>query len=261
MNINAQMMTSVYFAHDSYKLNSEAKQKLDSLTQLKTSLKLRIFGNCDSSGSDDYNKKLSEKRANTVSVYLHEKIQNNIQLISVSGLGEEKQINDNGTDELKARNRRVDIFVEKLFNKEEKISRKHLPNFLATEISQMKVKDTFLLARVSFEGGRHVWLPEGRSEILRLFKILKQNPDMKIELQGHICCDYENFDGEDLDLGTFNLSFTRANAIKEFLQKLGIEPNRINARGFGHLNPVVYPEKTEADRIRNRRVEIVLLKK
>lgn len=255
------MITSVYFEHNSYVLSSKAKQKLDSLAQLKSSLKMRVFGNCDPSGSNDYNKKLSEKRANAVKEYLQEKIQNNIRLVSATGLGEEKQINNNGTEELIKKNRRVDIFIEKAMVEGQQISRKKLPDFLSTDISRMKVKDTFLLARVSFEGGRHVWLPEGRSEILRLFQLLKQNPDIKIELQGHICCDYDNFDGEDLDLGTFNLSFTRANAIKEFLEKLGIAPHRMEAKGLGHLNPVVYPEKTENDRIRNRRVEIVLLNK
>lgn len=259
--LNAQMMTSVYFAHNSYELNPESKQKLDSLTQLKTSLKFKIFGNCDSSGTNEYNSKLSENRANTVRNYLQNKISENIQLINVVGLGEEKQINDNSTEELRGKNRRVDIFIEKAFVPGEKISRNALPSFLSTEISQMKVKDTFVLPNVNFVGGRHVWLPKGQSEIVKLLKILKENPTLEIELQGHICCDYENFDGEDLDLKTFNLSFTRANAIKEFLLKHGIDSNRITAKGLGHLNPVTYPEETELDKTKNRRVEVVLLKK
>lgn len=261
VGFHAQMMTSVYFAHNSYELNPQSKQKLDSLSQLKAALRFRIFGNCDSSGSNEYNMKLSEKRAISVNQYLKEKIGSNIELTGITGLGEEKQINDNSTDELKEKNRRVDIFVEKVFNPDEKISRKNSPSFLNFEISQMKVKDTFLLPRISFVGGRHVWLRESEPEILKLAKILKDNPSVKIELQGHICCDYENFDGEDLDLKTFNLSFTRANAIKEFLEKQGVDPKRIKTKGLGHLNPVVYPEKTEADRIRNRRVEVVLLEK
>ncbi|QQQ28399.1 OmpA family protein [Chryseobacterium indoltheticum] len=259
--LNAQMMTSVYFAHNSYELNPESKQKLDSLAQLKTSLKFKIFGNCDSSGTNEYNSKLSENRANTVRNYLQNKVSGNIQLINAVGLGEEKQINDNSTDELRGKNRRVDIFIEKAFVPGEKISRNALPSFLSTEIFQMKVKDTFALPNVNFVGGRHIWLPKGQSEIVKLLKILKENPTLEIELQGHICCDYENFDGEDLDLKTFNLSFTRANAIKEFLLKNGIDSDRITAKGLGHLNPVVYPEETESDKTKNRRVEVVLIKK
>ena len=42
---------------------------------------------------------------------------------------------------------------------------------------------------------------------------------------------------------------------------MGIDSQRIKAEGLGHLNPVVYPENTEEDRRKNRRVEVVLVKK
>jgi len=259
--MNSQTVSSIYFKNNSYELSQESKVKLDSLAQLKSNLTFRIFGNCDLSGNVELNKKLSENRANAVSEYLKGKIGNKIKLASTVGLGIEKQINDNSTEDLRSKNRRVDVFIEKTFAKGEKISRKALPSFLSTKIAQMKVKDTFSLSDVNFIGGRHVWLPSGNLNLLRLLKILKENPSLEVELQGHICCDYENFDGEDTDLGTFNLSWTRANAIKEFLIKQGIQASRIKANGSGHLNPVVYPEVTEADRIKNRRVELVLLKK
>lgn len=259
--MNSQMMSSIYFKNNSYELSQESKRKLDSLSQLKSNLIFRIFGNCDPSGNIDLNKKLSENRANAVSEYLKVKIGTNIKLSKVIGLGIEKQINDNSTEKLRDKNRRVDIFIEKTFAPGEKISRKMLPSFLNTKVAQMKVKDTFSLPDVNFIGGRHVLLPSGHSNLARLLKILKENPSLEVELQGHICCDYENFDGEDADLGTFNLSWTRANAIKQYLLKQGIEATRIKANGLGHLNPVIYPEITEADRIKNRRVELVLLKK
>jgi len=41
----------------------------------------------------------------------------------------------------------------------------------------------------------------------------------------------------------------------------GIDSSRIKVVGLGHLNPLIYPERTEADRVKNRRVEVVLLKK
>ncbi|MET3538048.1 OmpA family protein [Chryseobacterium limigenitum] len=248
IGIDAQMLTSVYFMHNSSELNDESKKKLDSLAELKTNLTFRVFGNCDLSGSTEYNKVLSENRANTVSEYLKKKIGNNIKLESTSGLGEEKQINDNSTEELRGKNRRVDLFIEQEFDR-------------GQEISQMKVKEIFSLPNLNFIGNRHIWLPNGNESLNQLFRIMKDNPTLEIELQGHICCDYENFDGKDIDLGTFNLSWTRANSIKEFLQNQGIDSGRIKAIGLGHLNPLIYPERTENDRIKNRRVEVVLLKK
>lgn len=258
---NSQMLSSVYFKNNSYELSKESKDKLDSISQLKSNLTLRIFGNCDPSGNVELNKKLSENRAKAVNEYLKGKIGSNIKLGNAVGLGIEKQINDNSTEDLRSKNRRVDVFIEKTFAAGEKISRKMYPSFLNAKIATMKVKDTFSLPDVSFVGGRHVWLPSGKANLLKLSKILKENPSLEVELQGHICCDYDNFDGEDLDLKTFNLSWTRANAIKEFLLKEGIELDRIKTKGLGHLNPVIYPEITEADRIKNRRVELVLVKK
>jgi outer membrane protein OmpA-like peptidoglycan-associated protein len=255
------MLTSVYFDYDSYKLSKDSQRKLDSLSQLKSNLKFKVFGNCDVSGSSEYNKKLSENRANAVGKYLQSKIKNNITLESVTGLGKEKQINDNSTEELRKKNRRVDIFIDRVMAKGEIRSGKTFESFFSRRISEMKVKDTFSLPDVNFIGGRHIWLPKGNKVLAKLADVLKNNPSLEVELQGHICCDYDNFDGEDLDLKTFNLSFTRANAIKEFLEKQGIKPERIKATGMGHLNPVVYPERTEEDFVRNRRVEIVLLKK
>lgn len=257
VGIDAQMLTSVYFAHNSSELNEESKKKLDSLAQLKTNLTFSVFGNCDPSGGVGYNKVLSEKRANTVSKYLQEKIGNTINLKTTVGLGDEKQINDSSTDELRGKNRRVDVFIEQ----GQDMSQKEFPSFLNTNISEMKVKEKFSLPNVNFIGNRHVWLSNGNESVKQLLKIMKDNPTLEIELQGHICCDYENFDGKDIDLGTFNLSWTRANAIKEFLQMQGIDSSRIKVVGLGHLNPLIYPERTEADRVKNRRVEVVLLKK
>ena len=261
VKFDAQMLTSVYFEYDSYKLNKESQKKLDSLAQLKKNLKFRIFGNCDISGSSEYNKKLSENRANTVNNYLQKKIGNNIKLESVVGLGKEKQINDNSSEELRGKNRRVDVFIDQILDSGEIKSGKSFASFFSMKVSEMKVGDVFLLPDVNFVGGRHVWLPKGDKMLIQLANILKDNPNVVVELQGHICCDYDNFDGEDLDLKTFNLSFTRANAIKEFLIKQEIDPKRIRATGQGHLNPVVYPERKEEDFMKNRRVEIVLLKK
>ena len=259
--VRAQTLTSIYFKVNNADLDESAKAKLDSLSQLKSNLTFRIFGNCDVSGDLDFNKKLSESRAEAVTEYLQTRISSNIKIGNSVGLGITKQINDNSTATLREKNRRADIFIEKQFEKGEKINRKEFPSFLDTKVSLMKVKDTFSLPDVNFIGGRHVWLPQGYVQVAELSKKLKDNPTLMVELQGHICCEYQDFDGEDLDLGTFNLSWTRANAIKEFLLKQGIEESRIKIIGLGHLNPVVYPEITEMDMTRNRRVEIMLLKK
>ena len=261
VQFSSQMLTSVYFENNSFDLSPGAKKKLDSLSQLKSNLTFRIFGNANPLGSTELNKKLSENRARSVSEYLKVKMGKNIKLGNSVGLGEGKQINDNSTQALLAKNRRVDIFIEKQFLSGEKISKLNFPSFFDVKVDEMKVKDTFLLPEINFIGGRHVWLPKAESKLLRLYEILKTNPKMTIELQGHICCEYEDFDGLDLDLGTYNLSVNRAKAIQDYLIKKGISSKRIKSVGLGHLNPLVYPEINDLDRTRNRRVEVMLLAK
>lgn len=261
LNAPGQMLSSVYFEVNSDRLSAESIRTLDSLASLKSPLVFRIFGNTDITGSSAFNNTLSDKRAITVTEYLSSRISSNIKIGSSQGLGESKQINNNSTDELKALNRRTDIYIEKQFLPNEKIDRKPPPDFLMTDFSKMKAGQSFQLDGVNFYGGRHKWLPNSEIKLLRLADILKSNPSLKIEIHGFICCDYISFDGLDTDLRTFNLSFTRADAVRNFLVSFGVEPDRIKAVGKGHLNPIVYPEITNEDRSKNRRVEIFIVEK
>ena len=71
---------------------------------------IRIIGHTDSRGADDYNRVLSERRANAVARHLAD---NGIpaKLIVVEGKGESRPIASNDTEEGRARNRRVEIDV------------------------------------------------------------------------------------------------------------------------------------------------------
>ena len=175
VNTKAQMLSSVYFEYNSSKLTKNSQKKLDSLAQLRSNLKFRIFGNCDISGSSEYNKKLSEDRANAVNRYLQSKIGNNIKLESVVGLGKEKPINDNSTEELRGKNRRVDVFIDRVMIAGEIHSGKAFESFFSKKVSEMKIGETFSLPNVNFIGGRHVWLPKGNSVLMQLAEILKNN--------------------------------------------------------------------------------------
>jgi hypothetical protein len=78
--------------------------------------------------------------------------------------------------------------------------------------------------------------------------VLKRNPYMKIEIQGHTC---------NMGTAAYNkkLSDNRANSIMNYLIKKGIEGRRLSSKGYGLTRPKA-SNKTEADRILNRRVEL-----
>ena len=98
--------------------------------------------------------------------------------------------------------------------------------------------------------------------MMELIDVMENNPNLEIAIEGHICCWHNNGDGLDLDLGTYNLSEMRAKTVYDLLIKNGIDARRLTYKGFGHSRVLFsYPEKTEEERIANRRVEIRIIKK
>ena len=97
------------FRLDSAELTDEDKVILDEVAGNLTRLKFvsgTVIGHTDSSGSDAYNQKLSERRAQSVATYLEGKGIAEGRL-KISGAGESEPIADNTTKEGRAQNRRV----------------------------------------------------------------------------------------------------------------------------------------------------------
>jgi outer membrane protein OmpA-like peptidoglycan-associated protein len=69
---------------------------------------INIYGHTDSVGNDAYNQGLSEQRANSVKQYLISQ-QVNPDRIAAVGFGKTKPIADNGTEQGRAQNRRVEL--------------------------------------------------------------------------------------------------------------------------------------------------------
>jgi outer membrane protein OmpA-like peptidoglycan-associated protein len=82
---------------------------------------------------------------------------------------------------------------------------------------------------------------------------LKQNPKVKIEIQGHT----DNV-GNPKDNDA--LSNNRAYSVKALLEEFKVDGKRITAKGFGSSKPVA-DNKTEEGRAMNRRTEFMILEK
>ena len=69
---------------------------------------VEVAGHTDSTGSEQYNQSLSERRAATVAQYLEAKGVATQRILTV-GMGESRPVADNGTPEGRQANRRVEI--------------------------------------------------------------------------------------------------------------------------------------------------------
>ena len=113
--ITIRLPGSVLFDFDSAQIRPDAERTLAEVAEvLKGYAKrpVRIEGHTDSVASDDYNQKLSERRAASVQAWLAGKGVEGGRL-TPRGLGETGPVADNGTAEGRQRNRRVEVIIEK----------------------------------------------------------------------------------------------------------------------------------------------------
>jgi len=114
-----------------------------------------------------------------------------------------------------------------------------------------KKGDRILLENLIFKGGTSFLEVSSKPLLDELLYIMQENPKLKIEIQGHICCYPDR---------TFRLSKERAQVVCEYLEDNGISKSRLRYKDFGGRKPIYpIPEQNEEQRIANRRVEIKVL--
>ncbi|MCT8469083.1 OmpA family protein [Chromohalobacter canadensis] len=110
-NIVLNMPSSVTFDVDSSELRTPARQALNDATAVMREYpktRINVAGYTDSTGSADYNQRLSERRAQSVADYLGEGgIASN--RVATAGYGESQPVASNDTESGRAQNRRVEI--------------------------------------------------------------------------------------------------------------------------------------------------------
>lgn len=105
--------SGLMFDFDSYDLKSATRSNLSELAQtLKKyeDTEIVIEGHTDSSGTEDYNQTLSERRANSVSSYLVREGVLPSRMFTM-GYGEEQPVASNETDGGRRQNRRVEVAI------------------------------------------------------------------------------------------------------------------------------------------------------
>ena len=104
--------------------------------------------------------------------------------------------------------------------------------------------------RIQFEKAKANLLPESLKVLDDVVKILNQNPDIKLSIEGHTSNTgiYEE---------NMKLSRKRADKVKEYFISKGISSTRLHTEGFGPNKPL-NKGKTPAEEALNRRVELKL---
>ena len=273
----------LHFPFNKFNLTPTEANKLDSFIKLFDSSKqiligISVYGHTDQIGSNNYNDNLSLKRANKVAAYLKQH-QINKELISHSvGLGKRQLVTNLTNEDQRLLNRRVvinflyenkkqPIVIKKIEKNEEPIAvgttADPKPKYqkLADKIkdTSLKVGDHIELPYLLFVGGMHDFLQISYPYLDELLYVMRDNPTLEIEIQGHVCCTNDQ-DGLDFSTGRKNLSYARARAVYDFLRKSGIDSDRMSYKGYGHLLPITL-ERSEAEKTRNRRVEIKIIKR
>ena len=124
------------------------------------------------------------------------------------------------------------------------------PFTLDVPMSPLKKDAHIALRNVFFNTASSELLPQSNVELDKLTKLMFLNPTLKIEVGGHT-------DNAGSDTDNLKLSDQRANAVRDFLVKKGIEAARITARGYGETKPMATND-TEEGRALNRRTEVVV---
>ena len=255
----AQEQVVFYFDNNKFELNKVEAAKLQKwISENKTSKILSITGSTDEVGSTGFNDTLSQKRVSHVFNQIKGKVNIRPDFKSIS-LGEK-----GATSTSKAENRKAIIhyLLEKDLDKEDEVlgikevePEVIIPDDapLAEKVKLAKVGTKITLKNINFYQNTFATMPESQGTLYDLLFVMQNNPELIIEIQGHICC---------IDKDYRNLSTDRAKQIKRFLVYNGIEDYRVKTKGFGVSQPIhPIPEATPEQAAANRRVEIEILSK
>ena len=119
-------------------------------------------------------------------------------------------------------------------------------------LDPLEVNDKIELQPIFFQQSKAIILESSYSELEHLANIMQENPNLEIRIEGHT----DNV-GKPEDL--LRLSEDRANAIRDFLTKKGVDGRRVQTIGYGPKFPI-NDNSTDELRSLNRRVEVRITK-
>lgn len=116
---------------------------------------------------------------------------------------------------------------------------------------RVRRRDIMIRRQVNFATDSSEILPSSSQLLSEVADVIMRHPEItRIEIQGHT----DNRGGRAHNQ---DLSQRRAEAVRDWLVRAGVEAGRLEARGYGQEQPLV-PNITASNRARNRRVQFVI---
>ncbi|WP_052503457.1 OmpA family protein [Lacinutrix sp. Hel_I_90] len=247
-NTTTVVSHDVFFDTDKYQITTEEFSRL--LAFIKASEKLdikriTIIGYCDDRGSNEYNKTLSNKRANVIRVIIAN-YRNSLkkpEVVNTIGKGEIILSTSETSlfNELRSLNRKVTVVMA---------PKKLIADSFYGE--DLRKGDLINLKKLNFERGLRYLTPESTETLKELANYLTKRTDLFFTINGHVCCTKNGRESRDKETGKINLSLVRAKYIRDYLVKAGVDAKRIRYQGLkGYYN--LGGEASE-----DRRVELLI---
>jgi outer membrane protein OmpA-like peptidoglycan-associated protein len=141
-----------------------------------------------------------------------------------------------------------------------------------TNLTTITKNETIRLEHVEFKPGTDILLDEAIPTLQSLYETLDKNPDINIQIEGHVCCanmyhlpehpsKHDYAFKEVVQEEAMSLSLKRANKVYDYLIKKGISKKRLSTKGFGHTVPIYDADGKTINKQKNRRVEIRIMEK
>ena len=113
---------------------------------------------------------------------------------------------------------------------------------------RMVIQDTIL-----FKPGSMMINANGKKVLQKIAASVRENLDQHIRVEGHT----DNLAPQNRYSSNWELSAARAIAVIQFLEAYGLDPAKLSAVAYGANRPVATND-TQAGRLQNRRIELVL---
>ncbi|WP_395045531.1 OmpA family protein [Flavobacterium sp.] len=276
--VKAQEQFVVYFDSNKHEVNNIENRKLQDWISLNKDSKIvAINGFTDEDGSNGFNDTLAKKRVDFIFNQIKDKLKIR-EDFKTRSFGEnfnqstDKSLNRKVTiyyillkdlareDEILGIKKEVVIQPKKEIKYPEKLifdnpngttSEYVLDREFMKKVGEAQVGEKLKMDNLNFRINTFIVNPESRGKMFELLLVLQKNPNLKVEIHGHLCCQ---------PIDRVDLSTQRAKAIYNFLVNNDIDKTRLSYKGFGSTIPIyALPEKDETQRAANRRVEILIV--